>query len=216
MRKLPTYSDLLISWDKQVVILIISIINRITDRMLHWATPISYGFELESILFICVWKVQFSRKCFMKMGSLPYRPWFVRYLSMPYGYDISQAFSRSKRTLTICSFLIDVSLIKVSIWTIWSMVLLFLKPVCRFERRLFDSRNHVSLRFINLLRILQIQLVKAIGLWLVGFVGSLCFLKIGMVVAYFHKVGMLPEIQILLYISRRYFKDIVGSSLRRK
>ena len=36
-----------------------------------------------------------------------------------------------------------------------------------------------------------------------------------MVMACFHIVGMLPEIQILLYISRRYFKDIVGSSLRR-
>ena len=34
------------------------------------------------------------------------------------------------------------------------------------------------------------------------------------VVTCFHKVGMLPEIQIL-YISRRYFRDIVGSSLRR-
>ena len=36
-----------------------------------------------------------------------------------------------------------------------------------------------------------------------------------MVMAGFHMVGMLPEIQILLYISRRYLKDIVGSSLRR-
>ena len=35
-----------------------------------------------------------------------------------------------------------------------------------------------------------------------------------MVIACFHIVGMLPEIQIL-NISRRYFKDIVGSSLRR-
>ena len=36
-----------------------------------------------------------------------------------------------------------------------------------------------------------------------------------MVMACFHMVGMLPEIQILLYISRRYSRDIVGSSLRR-
>ena len=28
-------------------------------------------------------------------------------------------------------------------------------------------------------------------------------------------VGMLPEIQILLSISRRYFRDLVRSSLRR-
>ena len=36
-----------------------------------------------------------------------------------------------------------------------------------------------------------------------------------MVIACFHVVGMLLEIQILLHISRRYFKDIIGSSLRR-
>ena len=66
---------------------------------------------------------------------------------------------------TRCSFLMNTSLIKVSIRTIWSMVLLLaLKPVCRFERRLFDSRNYVSLRLIILSRILQVQLVKAIGL----------------------------------------------------
>ena len=31
-----------------------------------------------------------------------------------------------------------------------------------------------------------------------------------MVVACFHKVGMLPEIHILLLITRRYFMDIVS------
>ena len=36
-----------------------------------------------------------------------------------------------------------------------------------------------------------------------------------MIMACSHMVGMLPEIQILLYISQRYFRDIVGSSLRR-
>ena len=36
-----------------------------------------------------------------------------------------------------------------------------------------------------------------------------------MVMACFPIVGMLPEIQILLHISRRYFIDIVGSSLKR-
>ena len=70
------------------------------------------------------------------------------------------------------------------------MVLLWaLKPVCRFERRLFGSRNHVSIRLIILLRILQVQLVKALGLYLVGFVGSFCFLRIGMFESCSHKVG---------------------------
>ena len=36
-----------------------------------------------------------------------------------------------------------------------------------------------------------------------------------MVMAGFHKVGMSPESQILLYVFKRYFRDIVGSSLRR-
>ena len=43
------------------------------------------------------------------------------------------------------------------------MLLLALKPVCRFER-LSDSRNHISLRLIILSRVLQVQLVKAMGL----------------------------------------------------
>ena len=64
---------------------IISIII-ITDRMLLRSTSLSCDLGLENVLFICVWKVQFSRKCFMKMGNLPYRP---RSLSMPYGHDAS-------------------------------------------------------------------------------------------------------------------------------
>ena len=44
------------------------------------------------------------------------------------------------------------------------MLLLALNPVCRFERRLLDSRNHVNLRLIILSRVLQVQLVKAMGL----------------------------------------------------
>ena len=49
--------------------------------------------------------------------------------------------------------------------TIWSLVLpLVQKLVCRLERRLFDSRNHVSLILIILSRVLQEQLVKARGI----------------------------------------------------
>ena len=49
-------------------------------------------------------------------------------------------FSRLKRTATRCSFWMNASLIKVSIRTIWSIVILLaLKSVCRFERRLLDS-----------------------------------------------------------------------------
>ena len=58
-----------------------------------------------------------------------------------------KGFSRSKRTATRCSFLMNASLIKVSIQTIWSMVfLLGLKPVCRFERRYFRDIVESSLR----------------------------------------------------------------------
>ena len=125
MRKSSTYNDPLISGGRQVVILFLLIMNRITDRILPWGTPISSCFGSESVLFIRVWNVQSSKKCFIKMGSLPCRPRSLRSLSMPYGQVVSQAFSRSKRTATRCSFLMNASLIRVSIWTIWSMVLLW-------------------------------------------------------------------------------------------
>ena len=51
----------------------------------------------------------------MKMESLSYRP---RSLRISYGHDVSEAFDRSKRTATRCSFLINTSPIKISIWTI--------------------------------------------------------------------------------------------------
>ena len=54
--------------------------------MLCWGTPISGGLESENVLFTHVWKVQSSRKCFMKIGSLPCR---LRSLSIPYGHDVS-------------------------------------------------------------------------------------------------------------------------------
>ena len=70
----------------------------------------------------------------MKMGSLLCS---LRSLSKPYGQVVSLSFSRSKRTATRHYFLINASPIKVSIRTIWSVVLLLaLKPVCRFDRRL--------------------------------------------------------------------------------
>ena len=60
MRKSLTYSDLSLSGGKQVVILLILIMNRITDRMLPRGTTISCGFESVNVLFIRVWKVQSS------------------------------------------------------------------------------------------------------------------------------------------------------------
>ena len=57
--------------------------------------------------------------------------------------------------------------------------------------------------------------MKVLGLQWVGFVGSFCSLSIEIIVACFHMVVMLSEIQILLCISRRYFRDIVRSSLWR-
>ena len=97
----------------------------------------------------------------MKMGSLSYRPRSLKSLNMPYMTMTVISFFKVKKD---SNFLMNTSLIKVSMWTIWSMVLLALKPVCRFERRLFDSRKHDSLRLIILLGVLQVQLVKAIGL----------------------------------------------------
>ena len=52
------------------------------------------------------------------------------------------------------------------------VLILALKPVSKFERRMLDSRNYVSLRLIILLRVLQVQLVKLMVYSLVWFVGS--------------------------------------------
>ena len=58
--------------------------------------------------------------------------------------------------------LLNGSLIKVSKRPI--VFLLNLNRACRFERRLFDPRNHVNLRLTILSSVLQVQLVKAIGI----------------------------------------------------
>ena len=62
-------------------------------------------------------------------------------------------------------FLMNASLINVSIQTFWFIVLG--SEVYWFERSFFDSRNHASLRLIIHLSVLQVQLVKANwwGLW---------------------------------------------------
>ena len=142
------YNDQLILWGVGSLILIM---NRIRDRMLLWGTPISCGLGSKSILFIHIWKVWPSRKCFMKM---------------------------------------KVKIFAYAIWPWWVKVKKKLQPNGPFWWMFF------WLRFLC-------------GLF------SLCFLRIGMVVARFYKVGILSEIKILLYIPRRYFRDIVGSSLRR-
>ena len=67
--------------ERWVVISLILIMNRITNRMLPWDKPISRGLGSENVLFLSVWKVWSFRKGFIKMGSLPHRP---RYLSIPY------------------------------------------------------------------------------------------------------------------------------------
>ena len=78
--------------------------------MLSGGTPILCGLGSESRLFIRVWKVWSSRKCFMKMGSLPCR---LRSLGILYGHDGSQTFFffRSKD----CNMMLFASLIGISI-----------------------------------------------------------------------------------------------------
>ena len=152
--------DIMIHWFLGIGRLLfysILILNRIMDRILLWGTPISCYIWSQSV-FIRVWNVRPSKECFIKMWSLPCRPgFFVCPMTRLY-----QAFSKSNRTAAKCSFLMNASLIRVSLRTIWSMMLLLaLNPVCRFERRLLDSRNHDSLRLIILSRVLPVKLVKA-------------------------------------------------------
>ena len=69
----------------------------------------------------------------------------------------------------------------------WFMVLLLaLKPVCRLEKRLFDSRNHFSLRLI-----IFSSFARTAGSSYRLITGRVCGIFL-----FFHKVGMLPEIQI--------------------
>ena len=98
-----------------------------------------------------------------------------------------------------CSFLMTASLNWVSVLTILSMVLLL---------------AHISSRLIIISKVLQVQLFKAMFV-ISKISGIFLFFRIEMVVACLQKAGMLLEIQIFLHISRRYFKNIVGSSLRR-
>ena len=83
---------------------------KITDRMLPWGTLISCGFESENMLFICVWKVWSSMKCFIKMESAC-RP---RSFSLSYGHDVSGFFKVKKDCNQMVS-LINASQIRVSI-----------------------------------------------------------------------------------------------------
>ena len=92
------------------------------------------------------------------------------------------------------------------------VLLLAQKLFCRFEMMWLDSRDNISIILIILPKVLKVELVKAIG----RFCGIFFyFLRIGMVVPRFYKVGMLPKIKILLYIFGIYFWDILVNSLRR-
>ena len=89
MRKSSKYNDPLISGGRQVIILFILIMNRITDRILPRGTPIFFCcccFGSESVLFIRVWNVLSSKKWFIKIGSLLCRQ---RSLSIPYVQVVS-------------------------------------------------------------------------------------------------------------------------------
>ena len=89
MRKSSTYNDPLISGRRQDVMLFIFIINRDTDKILPRGTPTSSGFGSEYVLPISVLKDRSSRKFWMKMGSLPCNPKFLRSLRIPYGHVVS-------------------------------------------------------------------------------------------------------------------------------
>ena len=70
MRKSSTFRDSLNSGRRQVVILLILIMKRITDRMLPRGTPNSCSLGSENVLFTHVWKAWSSRMCYMKESAL--------------------------------------------------------------------------------------------------------------------------------------------------
>ena len=94
---------------------------------------------------------------------------------------------------------IKASLIKVSRWTRWSIVPLFLwNPDWRFAISPFDSRNHISLLLIICSIVLHRQLLRIVGQQLSGFVLSFQFFGMWMTVVDLHVSGNLLNIHILL------------------
>ena len=101
--ELSTYRDLWIFGRRQVVILLILIMKRITDRMLPWGIPVSFG----------LWSELFVLENFNLLGSVLWS-WGVCLV----GWDLEYAVWPQHATL-----------MSISMQTIWAMVLLLaLKP----------------------------------------------------------------------------------------
>lgn len=82
--------------------------------------------------------------------------------------------------------------------------LFFRKPYWELVMRLFDSRCHMSRWFIIFSNSLPITLVREMGRYDWGSDGSEFGLRIGIMMAFFHGVGYIPERKISLKRSVRY------------
>ena len=99
-----------------------------------------------------------------KNANLPLTPSSCRSRKIPYFQVVSYAFSKSKNTATTCSFLTKTSRIRVSSLTKLSLELHSeRKSDWTGDIRLLISKYQTSLALIILSRVLQRQLVSAIG-----------------------------------------------------
>ena len=98
-----------------------------------------------------------------------------------------------------CSFLIKVSLTKLSNLTKWSTVERFLqKPHWTSNQWPSDSRHHINRVFTMRSIVMQRQLLSAMGLEFVGFLGSLPGLAMGTTTAALHEGGKVSDSEIEL------------------
>ena len=146
-------------------ILLIFILNSVTDNTLPWGTPISCCFSSEKTSSILTLNRLSWRKFWINIGILPPNPRFFRSFTMPYFQVVSYAFSRSKKTATRCSFLIETSLMNVSYRIRWSIGFLWLLiPDWYSVINLLVSKYQINLAFTILSSVLHTQLLRVMGL----------------------------------------------------
>ena len=147
---------------RQLVMLLIFMLKRVTDTIFPWGTPSPWFWMFDRVEPIQTQNFLSKRKALIKLGSLPFNPMLCRSFMISYLQVVSYAFSRSKNIATRC-FCIIASCMEVSNLTTWSNVdLRLLKLHWKLVKRLLDLMNQTSLLLTIHSMNLHRQLVKAI------------------------------------------------------
>ena len=121
---------------RQLVILLIFMLKRVTDSILHWGTPASWFWMFDRVEPMRTKNFLSERKALIKFGSLPFNRMLCRSF-MIYLQVVSYAFSRSKNIATRYCFCIIASRMEVSNLTTWSIVdLRLLKPHWKLVKKI--------------------------------------------------------------------------------